>query len=235
MTFTTDFSDLTAGDQLDASPDWTVPSGAAVRFFPEAASDGGNIYLINGRDAAQVNDTRVWLCPDQGSADHYVQGRLFGLNDNIRFNTGCVRVIDDDNYVFWYASTGSAGLRMATLVGGNDTDRVTTQGVEDGWYRVEAEGHVYTFYSGGNGAAPGTWTEIGSWTDTGGALFGDTETSMGIGCVASYSSSFAGESLIQDFAAGALGGGSTTVGAPLQTLSRQFATIAAARLGGVLQ
>lgn len=203
MAFTDDFSGLTDGDALDASANWTsVISGPLNRVVKQ--SSGGTDYITYDQDMGGANGRNNYLCPDQGSGDQYVQSRLFGFDAGGPIYT-ILRAVDELNKVGWYlGGNGGSGLRLDKHIAGTITRLSSHQGVSDGWYKLEADGDQYTFYSGGSGATPGIWSVLSGPHTISNTDLSVSETSMGVGMSGGSPTVF---DWISDFEAGPLGGG----------------------------
>ena len=182
MAFTDSFTG-TENQNLEDRSGWTnvdAPTGGA---------------RINASNALKNNSTQSvssYKCTDQGSADHYTQAKFLAAT------TGCfgvaVRLTNGNNFIAgryesgaWQVFKRNAGT--FTTLGSNST--TLTSG--DVGY-LEASGNSITFKVNGT-------TRVGPVTDS----FNNTETGQGLIPRGSTNTSW-----IDDFEAGALGGGPTT-------------------------
>ena len=76
-------------EQLSASPDWTLVSGAATACVVNAV---GSLNTVETLSAGAV-----YLSPDLGSADHFIEARLVGTGAAGPFL--CCRLTDASNFV----------------------------------------------------------------------------------------------------------------------------------------
>lgn len=200
MAFTDDFSGLTDGDNLDVSASWTANETTNLRRLITKQSSAGTDYIVLDALGGST-DVNWYYCPDQGDADCYVQGRLYGFTTQTSWL--CALRIDgaNDNCVgWWLAGTGASGLRMVKSVSGSETNLESHQGVSDSWYKVEASGDQYSLWSGGSGATPGTWSQLGSDQTVTNAEVPTTTTNIGFRRISTpYNINF-----LQNFEAGAL-------------------------------
>jgi hypothetical protein len=216
-TYSTDFSTFTIGADIGDNADWTkVPAGStSTRGRLNALVTGGTYYLSGSRDGTWPVVYARYEAPDPGSADHYAAARYYGFQTSMNAVLA-VRLVDVSNYVGMYLTgTGAIGLRSFVVINGASTDtNVRTQGVADGWIKIEADGDQYTCYLGGNGATP-SWAQAGSSFTVSGASIPVTETSVGI--ANKLGTPFgSGATYIQAFESGALGGGGTTISADVE-------------------
>lgn len=163
---------------------WTL-TGAAGAVLVNAAAD-----LILTR----TTTASIYKCDDQGSANQYIQARLKTLSTNFPNSYIACRLTDASNFVGWRCfGTGAAGLRLCETVSGTVTDKYTFQGVDESVYRVEVSGTTAKIFE--DGVQKGTDQTVAS----------SIETSQGlrIGSVTTTD-------WIDDFEAGALGGGGVT-------------------------
>ena len=75
-----------ANENLSASANWTVVTGAA-----DAAVISGNQLAVNTTQSAGLI-----VCPDQGSADHYVE---YTLQEAFTYSYVAIRATDGDNFI----------------------------------------------------------------------------------------------------------------------------------------
>lgn len=204
MTFTDSFTEATDTNLVDHTPDtgtaWLVGGGAENTAIVLAASD---TLKANSSGFTLPH----YLCsPDQG-ADAYVQARLKTIETGVSLAVVCVRIQDEDNWIGWSVSgSGAAGLRLKKSVAGVVTDLVTFQSVLDAVYRVEANGTTIKIFE--DGAQKGTDVTVSEIS---------TEATQGLKLQASTSGAW-----IDDFEAGALGGGGATVTLPTITSTNLF-------------
>jgi len=214
MSFSTDFSELSDGDRLETSADWTVDSPVpGRRYLVKDTVLGATGIRFEQDNNDPLNAGARCLLPDQGDADQYLHLRNAEL-DAGQVWVAAVRVgaagSAPEHVGLNHVGTGSAGYRFLDTHG---EVSVQFQGVADAWYRMEAEGTTYRIFSGGTGATPGTWSQIGS--DQTGATTSTTSTSMGFVNILVGS----GPKLYaRNIEAGALGGGGTTVSATTESL-----------------
>ena len=187
MAFTDDFTDTDATD-LGTRTGWTLISG----------SEGAN---IRSNQLASKTTQTAYHCTDQGAtADHYTQAVLTGFASYSNTIKICARLKDHDNYLcVRMAGTGSTGRRLSRKVGGLFTDLgVSDQGADNDLLKIECDGtDVSFYYDNGSG-----WQLRDSVTETA----HQAEQRQGID-TSSHSSS---NGVIDDFEAGALGGGAAT-------------------------
>ena len=207
MAFTDNFTD-TAGTALESH---TPSGGTAWTNYGTAG-----IFSVNAADSCAIQNaggSGYDLCDDQGSADHYSQGQIQSFSSSITKAILGVRVTDDSNCAgFYLAGTGGAGRRLCKIVGGTLTDLNTSQGISGEWIKVEASSATATIYKGGTGATP-------SWVSVGSGSISDLTSTTRQGLVNTGSTTTA--AFIDDFEAGTLGGGGTTVS--LNSTSFSFA------------
>jgi len=214
MSFSTDFSELSDGDRLETSADWTLDAPVPGRRYLVKDTVLGATGVRFAQDNGDpLNVGARYLLPDQGGADHYLNIRNAELDAGEAW-VAAVRVgasgSDPEHVGLEHVGTGSSGYRFRDTHG---EVSVTFQGVADAWYRMEAEGTTYRIFSGGNGATPGTWSQIGS--DQTGATTSTTSTSMGF-----VNQLFGSGTKLyaRNIEAGVLGGGGTTVSAVTESL-----------------
>lgn len=149
-TFADDFTG-TDGQLLENRTGWTK----AVDGLYDAEIDTNELALRTGTGSGDS----VWICTDQGSADHYVQAY------DVRFASEtlvylCARLVDEDNFIAYHlAGTGGAGARLCKNVSGSLTDSiVTTQGGDGYGFKIECDGNTIRFYrdTGGGFAQVGS-------------------------------------------------------------------------------
>lgn len=123
--FTDDFN--RADENLDASPNWTLQSGTATQMG-----------VRTNQLAAIGSVESVWLCPNQGSANHYTEATWVATGGNGPF-MAC-RLQDINNFV---GVRSSATLyQIWTRIAGTLTQLSTTSPVPavNDLVRIEANG-----------------------------------------------------------------------------------------------
>lgn len=213
MSFVDDLSWANDEDEITASgnPGWTLETDGVGKVYVETSSVTDPAY--KARAAGGGSGYTAYVCTDQGSDDHETIGRIkqFEANGRYRF---VARYVDQDNWWgFYLGGTGSAGLRLSKNISGSTSDVITTQGEDEQWVKVKADGSDITFELGGTSATP-SWSQQGSTQSD-----SNTNTRQGIVC----------DGLDTDapwgyFEAAALGGGGTTVTVPQANLT--FSTTA---------
>lgn len=129
--------------------DWLLFSGVA----------GSAKVTTAGKVQCLASNKTVYLCDDQGNADHYVQFRAVMFAAQASSYVAC-RLADGSNYIGWRIyGTGAAGRRLTQVVGGVATDLYTGQAVANEWIKIKCVGTTVTMYTGGTGATP-SWTQV---------------------------------------------------------------------------
>jgi len=161
MAFTDDFT----GDNDDLLEDrsgWTLvrDGGYTCKIY------GNAICFKIGGGGSGVS---VWVCTDQGSANHYVQIKQTEFSARSDLNCAA-RLVDYQNCISYsLQGTGSAGSRLRKIVAGAVTELVQTQGALNDVAKVTCEGNTIKFYL--NASQEGTDQTV---TDH------NTETSSGL-------------------------------------------------------
>jgi hypothetical protein len=136
-----------SGFAVDATNDWLVAS------LNDVAETIGNGY-------GTIN-------PSLGDADQQVWARSKSLSSDNRDAHMCVRLVDRANFIGWSNyGTGSLGNRLRKRVSGTLTDLVQSQGTDEYWYRVKAEGNTLSLWEA-SGSEPTDPTEDTNWTQVG--------------------------------------------------------------------
>jgi len=126
-----------------------------------ATPDQVNIGVIGGETAGAGYDE---IDPVLGDADQQIWFRAKSLG-NLTNVLACIRLVDEDNLYGWYlGGGGSAGRRLAHIITGTLDDLITSQGVDEEWIRIKAEGNTLTMWQGGTGSEPSDPLEDSSWT-----------------------------------------------------------------------
>lgn len=129
--------------------DWLLFSGVA----------GSAKVTTAGKVQCLASNKTVYLCDDQGNADHYVQflAVMFAAQPN---SYVACRITDSNNFIGWRIyGTGTAGRRLTQVVGGVAEDLYTGQGVANEWIKIKCVGNTVTMYAGGTGATP-AWSQV---------------------------------------------------------------------------
>lgn len=152
MAFTDNFT--RANEDLSASPNWTVVSGGS-----SAAVISSNQLAVSTSQASGLI-----VCPDQGSADHYIEWTLQG---SFTYSYVACRATDGDN---WIGVRGwDNKIQLAKNVAGTLTVLSEPLGVTNGdTIRFECSGNTLTVDRNGS--------EVINVTDA----FNNTETRQGI-------------------------------------------------------
>lgn len=191
MAFTDDFSGESSVVDLASH----TPSGGTAWTRTGTAD---SIVVNNALDEVRASGgtTAYYICDDQGSANHYAQVRLKNLTVNQGDGHLACRLVDSDNFISWrLQGAGSSGARLAKVVTGTVTDLVTFQGVDESVYKVECSGTDIKIYE--DGVQKGTTQTVSDH---------QTETSQGFVSRGNSNTN----SWLDDFEAGALGGGALT-------------------------
>lgn len=191
MAFTDAFTQ--AGVTVDLATH--VPTGGTAWTRTGAAD---SIVVNEGANTARASggSTAIYVCDDQGSANHYTQARLKILNASGFGNAFLAsRLVDSNNFVGWRLSgAGGSGSRLVKCVSGTVTDLVTHQGTDESIYKVECDGTNVKLYE--DGVQQGsTQTVSDHQTETSQGLVNRNENKT--------------VDWLDDFEAGALGGGAT--------------------------
>jgi hypothetical protein len=188
MAFTDNFTEASDTNLEDHTPSggtaWTLTGTAGAAL----------VFATTDDLRSRTTSASIYVCDDQGSADHYVQARLKALSTNFPNSYVACRLLDASNFVGWRCfGTGSAGLRLTEVVAGTPADLFTFQGVDESVYRVEVTGSDVTIWE--DGVQKGTtYTYNGS----------TSETSQGVRIGSDIAINW-----IDDFEADVLGGGPT--------------------------
>lgn len=135
-----------ANENLEASPNWTRLDGSAGAAG--VRSNACNVLITDTAGAAYV-------CPDLGSANHYVEANILDINQQF---IAC-RVTDRNN-LFAFRRTAGNVIEVYTRIGGT-FNLVATHGtaISTDMMRLEVNGSTYTVkkngVSVGTGAIPG--------------------------------------------------------------------------------
>ena len=190
MAFTDNFTEAS-----DTNLESHTPSGGTAWSLTGTT---GAAVVGSVADALKGNTTSAsyYVCDDQGSADHYTQAVLSTLTTLFPNNYIACRLVDASNFIGWrLAGTGSSGSRLTKMVSGVATDLITHQGTASHTYKVSCSGATIQLYD--NGAQVGTDQTVTDFS---------TETSQGLRIGSSSTTTW-----IDDFEAGALGGGGTII------------------------
>ena len=222
MAFTDDFTG-TSGDDLSTRTGWTKATDGAVKISIFTSGVEASVGSGGGGSGATV-----YTCTDQGGANQYTQQKVLNFSGKEN-NFLCVRLVDKDNFIAWRLfGTGGAGRRLSKKVSGTITDLITSQGVDDEFVKVEADGNTIKLFEGGTGASP-SWTQVGSDQTVSDH---NTETTQGY-----VVEDTAGDAFYDDFEAGVLGAAPPAgdIFNQLQSVGRGVGPQHALTLGGVLQ
>lgn len=138
MAFTDNFTG-NDNDLLEDRAGWTLVTDGAYRA---TVWTNALTFRAGGGGA----DESLWICTDQGSANHYTQIKDASF-DPAGTNFACCRLVDIDNFIAWYlAGLGAAGSRLMKMVAGVLTDLVTVQGANNDVIKVTCEGNTIKFY-----------------------------------------------------------------------------------------
>jgi hypothetical protein len=155
----------------DTGTGWTIFGAAS-----QAATVRYDTDTLTSNDVS--NDAYYTISPELSSADQEIEIKTVVWSSLVNDSYCCVRLVDWDNWYGWrLAGTGASGRRLCENVAGVITDIDTSQGVQNEWIKVKADGTTIELYEGGTGAAPGTYTLIHSAT---GETDHSTEKSCGI-------------------------------------------------------
>ena len=131
---------------------WTRQGGVANAARIEADND--SVYF-------ESTTRTAYLCPDQGSADHWSAAKLALIaTSQSTSHQIAVRVTDQDNYV-GAGNTTSSTRTMRSRIAGTLSTLVSFSATAHEWLKVEAEGDTFRVFTGGTGADP-TWTQQGT-------------------------------------------------------------------------
>lgn len=169
-----------------------TPSGGTAWTLAGGAAGAAIVQGTNNALRSRSTTASYYTCDDQGSANQYVQARLKSLATGFPDSYVACRLVDASNFVGWRcAGTGSSGLRLCEVITGTVTDKYSFQGVDESVYRVEVDGTTARIYA--DTVQKGTDQTVAS----------STETSQGVRIGSDQTVDW-----IDDFEAGALGGGS---------------------------
>lgn len=214
MPFSDDFNAGSNTNLEDWTPSggtaWTLATGTAGAF--QARTTG--FCVTNGNSISPS----YYVCDDQGSSDQYVSA--FWVNTAIGLSGSYMacRLVDLDNFIgVRQYGTGSTGRRLSKVVSGTVTDLITVTSVANTWLKLEvvdsAGDAVCKLFDGGTGGSP-SWSQTGADQTVTDSVF-DSETSQGL---VRLNTSGSGSVLLDNFEAGALGGGAPTL-SDLQAVS----------------
>lgn len=203
----------------DVGTSWVYTGTNDDGFSISAAND--YLYAGMGLVPETVGSGINTINPPLSSPDQQVWFKLKGLLTSA--NRGVfvgVRMVDEDNLIgIQQYGTGAAGLRLCKIVSGVVTDTlVQTQGVDEEWYRITAEGTSIKLWGGGstepaNPETDANWTQLGSTVTV-------SEHSAETDCGLSNRNAVAGSNdFIDNFRAHPIGGGGASAIAGTASLS----------------
>jgi hypothetical protein len=121
---------------------WTRQVDGATRALIEANA-------VTFRAGGGGSGRSVWICTDQGSANHYTQVKQIAFPTLACFV--CARLVDEDNLLYSECpGTGGTGHDFGKIVAGVDTALVETQGADESTIKIECSGATIKFYINGD-------------------------------------------------------------------------------------
>jgi len=198
-TFTDDFE----GEGSDVDLASHTPSGGTAWTRSDGLDNDALCHSAGTVSCSGSNTAGgIYLCDDQGSADHYLNFTMLG--NNIVSFFAC-RVATYRSYI-GIRPSGNLELYKRTSGSGFTKLGENTGGISDGWRgRLECSGDAHeVFLDSGSGFV----SEVGPVNDA----YNNTQTWQGISA-----RNDGGNAIAYDFEAGVLGGGIVVVGAATET------------------
>lgn len=145
MAFADDFTG-SDDDLLEDRTGWSIVTDGGYRFTILSNQ-------ITPRAGGGGSGRSMWICTDQGSADHYTQVRIKTFQ-SASDTFHCCRLVDIDNFICSYCpGLSDVGYRLMKMVANTPTDLVTFQGADEDLIKVTCEGNTIKIYK--NGAQQG--------------------------------------------------------------------------------
>ena len=131
------FTDAFTGDDGELLQDrtgWSIITDGGYRFTVHSNA-------MTPRGGGGGSGRSMWVCTDQGSADHYTQVRdTAAYNDSSNFT--CARLVDIANFIGWYKpGGGDSGSRLMKMVANTPTDLVSFQGADEDLIKITCSGN----------------------------------------------------------------------------------------------
>jgi len=157
------FSDDYTGAGADTALDAWTPTISGTGYTVLVGGSGSLVVDPTGNVQEFALIPIQYVSDDHADPDNYIEYKVVDVSGNTSNCYVCTRFVDPNNFIgIRIFGTGALGLRLTEVVGGVVNDLISVQPAGTGeWYRLEVNGAVAKLFTGGTGATPGTWVQVG--------------------------------------------------------------------------